>query len=225
MATSTTTQSSSDRSARSTASVFDAVLAGLELSIQTPRSRSGWSPSTASGKMLGDNSPAITSSPVGENFWPGELPQKRLQPAMQLVGAFAAKAPGQHDQELFEVGVERRIDALLDAEFDANDHGLCRRHHGDAALDVFNRNFRRGSPRLHRDIQQRLLHLVETDRVLADEVMVDRIATGPASPTARPAGTHRRPGEPRDADRPSRPSPTGADRPRSACVPGPCGSD
>ena len=96
---------------------------------------------------------------------------------MQLVGAFAAETAGQHDQQLFEVGIERRVDALLNPELDPHDHRLCGRDHGGAALDIGDGNFGGGGPCRDRDIQQRLLYLGEADGVFPDEVMVDRIGS------------------------------------------------
>jgi hypothetical protein len=75
---------------------------------------------------------------------------------MQLIGAFPAKAAAQHDQELFEVGIERGIDALLNAEFDAHRHGAGGFDHVDTALDLFERNVRGCSPLFDGDAQQRL---------------------------------------------------------------------
>ena len=92
---------------------------------------------------------------------------------MQLIGAFAAKAAGKHDQQFFEVGIERRVDALLNPELDAHDHRLRGCDHRGAALDIGHGNFGGSGPRRHRDIQQRLPHLGETDGVFPDEVMVD----------------------------------------------------
>ncbi|CCE12270.1 hypothetical protein BRAS3843_990029 [Bradyrhizobium sp. STM 3843] len=96
---------------------------------------------------------------------------------MQLVGALPAKAAGQHDQELFQVGVEGRVDALLNAEFDANGHGLRRHNHVHAALDLVGRDVRRGGPLRDRNARQRRLDLSKAGRVTLQEVMINGIAT------------------------------------------------
>ena len=72
---------------------------------------------------------------------------------MQLVGTFTAEIAGKHDQKLFEIGVERRVDALLDAKLDPHHHGLRRDDHRGATLQVRDRDVGGGSPFFDGDIQ------------------------------------------------------------------------
>jgi len=71
---------------------------------------------------------------------------------MQLVGTFTAEAAGKHDQELFEIGIERRVDALLDTKLDPHHHGLRRCDHRGATLQVRDRDIGRGRPFFNADV-------------------------------------------------------------------------
>jgi hypothetical protein len=93
-----------------------------------------------------------------------------------LVGAFPAKAAGQHDQELFEIGIERRMHALLNAELDPHGHGFGRANHVDALLDLLERDVGCRRPLLDGNAQQGVPHLAKSDRVLLQKLMVDGVA-------------------------------------------------
>ena len=109
-------------------------------------------------------------------FLVGRVAPQRLQPAVQLVGAFPAETAGQHDQEFFQIGVECRIDPLLDAELDADRHRLGGHDHVDAALDLLERDVGGLRPRLDRNAAQRRLDLGQSFRVVAEEIMVQSVA-------------------------------------------------
>src|SRR5262249_30759332 len=99
-----------------------------------------------------------------------------LQPGMQVVRTLAAEVPGQEEEEFLQVGIERRVVPLLDAEFDANRHSSRRQDQVNRSLYIGTLNPSLPYPLVDRHAQQDSADLVEPDRVRTEELGVFAIA-------------------------------------------------
>ena len=80
------------------------------------------------------------------------------------------KFPVTQVEKLLEVGVQRRVPALLDAELDPDDHRPRREDHVDRALDVGERDVGVRHPRLDRRSREHGAHVLPADGVPGEEL-------------------------------------------------------
>ena len=103
--------------------------------------------------------------------------KERQEPGVDAVRPGSAEVAGHEVEQLLEVGVQRRMPALLDAELDPYDHRPRRENHVDRALDVGERDVGVRHPRLDRRAREHGPHVLPADGVPGKELR--RLATPP----------------------------------------------
>ena len=100
---------------------------------------------------------------------------QRLQPAVQHIGTLPSKIAGQKIEQFFEIGIQRRMAALLNAEFGAHHHRLGRGDHRHHLLERRERHVGGSGETRDGDFEQGELDRLETAGVLAQEILIDHV--------------------------------------------------